>query len=486
MPFLGPFDHHPAEHLGAAVAQHDAAVVPQALFDAALRLHDFRQRAEVRLGRDAHVDEQLREDLEARAQLRERRAALLHRAQQLEAGVETIARVVMLGAEDDVTRGLAAERQAVLLHRRDDGAIADRRLDDVQALAAQALLEAEVAHHGHGDLALGELALGVHRLGEEAHQRIAMHDLAALVDEDRAVAVTVEAEADVAVLALDLFGDVLRMQRAALLIDVAAIGAIVADHEARAEVAEDAGGQAGAGAVRAVDQHAQAAQAEPGEGSFLQPTAILEARVFEAPSHPGVAGGQRLIARHGGFDLGLDRIGQLAAIAAEELDAVVRSRVVRRRDHDAGVVLAEPRLVGQGRCRQEAAVAGMHARAEEPGFERAPDLARAAAAVMREEHDLLLALALGGSALNQLPAEHRAQPQQGHRIERRVIGFAANAIGPEQAHGLSASGCCVVGSVLRRATFGSGTAALSHRSRSACRARSARRRDRRREGRPRC
>ena len=38
------------------------------------------------------------------------------------------------------------------------------------------------------------------------------------------------------------------------------------------------------------------------------------------------------------FDLALDPLGELLAAAGEHLDAVVLERIVRRRDHDAGVV----------------------------------------------------------------------------------------------------------------------------------------------------
>ena len=105
--------------------------------------------------------------------------------------------VVARSREDDVARLLAAEHEVVRLERGEHVAVADRRLDDVDARVGERAPQPEVRHHGHRDRAVAEPAPRVRgRARAISHDLVAVDDLAALVDREDAVGVAVEREAD--------------------------------------------------------------------------------------------------------------------------------------------------------------------------------------------------------------------------------------------------------------------------------------------------
>ena len=73
--------------------------------------------------------------------------------------------------------------------------------------------------------------------------------------------------------------------------------------------------------------------------------------------------------------LELDRVGQLAALAGEDLDAVVAPRIVRRRDDDAGVGVRERHEPGDGGRGDDAGEARRAAGGREAAREGAHDAA---------------------------------------------------------------------------------------------------------------
>ena len=76
-------------------------------------------------------------------------------------------------------------------------------------IVLQIALEAEVAHDGRDDAARRKLAAPMPALGDDRHQLIAIDDLAFFVDDDDAVGVAIERDADVGAHFLDLFDQAL-------------------------------------------------------------------------------------------------------------------------------------------------------------------------------------------------------------------------------------------------------------------------------------
>src|SRR5262245_16051275 len=85
-------------------------------------------------------------------------------------------------------------------------------------------LQPDVAHHGCDDGVALEAALALQLAAAHQEHCISIYDLAALVDENGAIAVAVERHADGALGLDDDFRQPLRMRRPATEIDVAPIG----------------------------------------------------------------------------------------------------------------------------------------------------------------------------------------------------------------------------------------------------------------------
>ena len=99
--------------------------------------------------------------------------------------------------QDDVAGLLAADIEAVLAHMLADIAVADRRARQRQAVAAEIALQAEIGHDGGDDAVPAQPPVLVPGGGDHRHQLVAVDDAALLVDEDDAVGVAVERDAEI-------------------------------------------------------------------------------------------------------------------------------------------------------------------------------------------------------------------------------------------------------------------------------------------------
>src|SRR5690606_19142453 len=116
--------------------------------------------------------------------------------------------------EDQVAALLAAEVEPSLPHRLDDVTIADRATDELAAVALEGALEAEVAHDRGHERALLQARLAEHLSGAEGHDGVPVDRLAALVDDDEAIGVSVERDAEIGAVLADLGGAGRRVERA--------------------------------------------------------------------------------------------------------------------------------------------------------------------------------------------------------------------------------------------------------------------------------
>ena len=89
---------------------------------------------------------------------------------------------------------------------------------------AQIALEPEIGHHGRDDAGPGEAAVVLPALGDHRQELVAVDDAAALVDDQHAVGVAVERDADIGAHLLDLLAKRGGLGRAAFVIDVEAVG----------------------------------------------------------------------------------------------------------------------------------------------------------------------------------------------------------------------------------------------------------------------
>ena len=212
---------------------------------------------------------------------------------------------------------------------------------------AQRELETDVAHHGRDDRVALQPPFALQLARAHQQHRVAVDDPAAMIDEDRAIAVAVERDAHLAA-ALDdrpreRARDASTRSRRLML---RPSGSVADDDRLEAR-----GSRTTRGATVVVAPLAQStASVKPLERLALPGTPRAgdrgrrrrdrrcgDRRRLAAARRPGRVGDDRL-------DLALDALGELLAAAGEHLDAVVFERIVRGGDHDAGVVARRSRV----------------------------------------------------------------------------------------------------------------------------------------------
>ena len=124
------------------------------------------------------------------------------------------------------------------------------------------------------------------------------------------------------------------------------------------------------------------------------------------------------------LDLMLDLVGQLVAVRAEQLDAVVVERIVRGRDHDAEVGAHRAGQHGDGRRRHRAEQQHVHADRGEAGDQRGLDHVAGKPRILADD-DAMAVLAAAEDEAGRL-ADLERQFRRDH-----AVGAAANAVGAE-------------------------------------------------------
>src|SRR6185437_322010 len=122
--------------------------------------------------------------------------------------------------------------------------------------------EPEIGHHRGDDAAAGEPSALLPGLGDDRHQLVAVDDAALLVDNHHPVGVAVERNADIGAHLVDLADQILGRGRAAILVDVQAIGLDPDLDDLGAELPQRLWRHLVARAVGAIDYHPDAVEAD--------------------------------------------------------------------------------------------------------------------------------------------------------------------------------------------------------------------------------
>ena len=202
---------------------------------------------------------------------------------------------------------------------------------------------------------------------------------------------------------------------------------------AAVEAAEELGGDGGGGSVGAVDDDVEAGEGEAGDGvdEELDVVVLIGGVVFDGRQGGGIGRGDL-----GGvmedfvFDGELDGVGELEAVGAEELDAVVLPGIVRGGDDDAGV---EAVLCGRGRRRRgwgrRRRISTLCACLAEAGGEGGGDPGAGLAGVAAEEDFGVVGDFAEGVG------EGEADGEDGGGVEGGLAGDGADAVGAEEFAG---------------------------------------------------
>src|SRR5690606_863561 len=162
----------------------------------------------------------------------------------------------------------------------------------------------------------------------------AVDDFALVVHQYYPVAITVKGNTQVGAQFLDPLLECLGLGGTAAAIDVGAVGVGGQGDNLGPQLAEHAGSYVVGGAVGAVHDDLQAVKAEaPGHGALAKFN-VASGGILNPTRLAQALGGD-----HGYFQVILDLlfyvVGQLGAVAAEKLDAVVHVTVVGGTDHNA-------------------------------------------------------------------------------------------------------------------------------------------------------
>ena len=165
-------------------------------------------------------------------------------------------------AEDHVAGLLAAQRGAEPHHLLEHVLVADGVRTMRMPSRFERLLQAEVGHHGGDHGIAGQVPGGFQGACGGQQHGIAIHHLAAGRDEDGAVGIAVEGHAEIGAMGHDGLLQAFQVQRAAVQVDVAAVGLGADGDDVGAERAKQLRRQPVGCAVAAVDRQLHAVEAE--------------------------------------------------------------------------------------------------------------------------------------------------------------------------------------------------------------------------------
>ncbi len=320
---------------------------------------------------------------------------------------------------------LAAERGAGVAHLFEDVLVADGGAEHADAGAGEGGFEAHVGHGGGDDEVVGQLAAGLEVAGAGEHDGVAVDDVAVLVGEEGAVGVAVEGDAEGGAGDFDLGGDDLGVEGAAVLVDVAAVGGGVGDVDGAVEGLEELRGDGAGGAVGAVEDDVAVVEGDAGDG-FEEEADVVGAVGFVDLGEGRVFGDGGV----GGEDAGdfvLDGefgcVGELVAVGAEDLDAVVLPGIVAGGDDDAGGEAVLAGEEGDGGGGEDAGGVDRGSGGAEAGGEGGGDPGAALAGVGAED-DAGVVAECGG--------EGDADCVDGALVQRCLAGDRSNSVCSKQ------------------------------------------------------
>ena len=285
-------DHDAGESFGAGVADDDPAALGQLRFGGKNCIFDGCNFVERLLFAHANVDDDLGKDFEVGDEFVQRAAGAADDVEDDEGGEEAIAGGGEM-REEDVARLFTAERSLLQLHALENIFVADGSTQHADAIAAERCLEAHVGHGGCDDGSVAEEIALLHIASGQQHYGVAIDDLAVGVGEHGAVGVAVEGHAEVGSERFGFRGDDIGVQRAAVRVDVAAIGRCVREVDVSAQMLEEFGSDGGSGSVGAIQHDTQAFQIQPRNGGAQEALVLSAVLVIHR--------GRRT--RLGGFDL---------------------------------------------------------------------------------------------------------------------------------------------------------------------------------------
>ena len=218
-----------------------------------------------------------------------------------------------------------------------------------------------------------------------------------------------------------------RSRSSRLAVDVEAIGLDADGDHFGAQLPEGFGRHLVGGAVGAIDDDAQARRGRSARQGALGEFDVAGWAPSTRLARPSPADGARRGAKIGidqCLDLALDLVGELVAVRAEQLDAVVLIGVVRGRDHHAEIGAQRARQHGDGRRRHRAEQHHVHADRREAGDHGVLDHVAGEARILADHHPVAVVAAPEREARGL--SDLQRQIRRDHAVRE-----SANAVRPE-------------------------------------------------------
>ena len=315
----------------------------------------------------------------------------------------------------------AADQVSVGAHILCDVFITNVRLFIADAGLVERLVQAEVGHDRRDHFGIAEAALGLHVACADIQDLVAVDDRAVFIHGQAAVGVAVKGKAHVQPVEADILLQVLDVRRAAVPVDVRAVGFIADDIRVRAERVEDVLRHHPRAAVGAVQTNLHALVRVRGQADEIADVAVAAGGIVLRAADVRARGKRDLqIAVEIVLDLVNDALLHLFTGAVEQLDAVVRKRIVARADHDATVKIVRTDDVGHARRRRHVHEIGVCARGRQAGRQGIFKHIAGSAGIFAD-HDRALVLPAV------IPAEKPADPV-GVLHRQAHVGLTAEAV----------------------------------------------------------
>ena len=258
-----------------------------------------------------------------------------------------------------MARLLAAQDITLLHHALQHVPVAYVGALHLQAVLFGKHMQAQVGHdRGHHRIT-GQLALALQIQTAGGHHLVAVNEHTVLVHGQAPVGVTVEGDADVVAARLYHGSQRIHVGRTAFIVDVDAVGVGIDNVGTQlGELVKEPGRSGIGGAVGAIHQDAQASQIA-GDGG-LEVVNVVGHRLLRHIAHladlPVSLAGNIVVAKEDDIlNLLLQLIGELKALAVEDLDAVVLKGIVAGGNDDTGIrplVHRHPGHTGGGQSAQ--------------------------------------------------------------------------------------------------------------------------------------
>jgi len=174
---------------------------------------------------DLHIRELLRILAHRRGQLGERLFAVEHDLHELDGRQQSVASIGIF-AENNVPGLFAADQVSVGAHILCDVFITNVRLFIADAGLVERLVQAEVGHDRRDHFGIAEAALSLHIACADIQDLVAVDDRAVFIHGQAAVGVAVKGKAHVQPVEADILLQVLDVRRAAVPVDVRAVGSL--------------------------------------------------------------------------------------------------------------------------------------------------------------------------------------------------------------------------------------------------------------------